>query len=95
MCDCKERKDACVRCGKPMPGTTNFHCLQCIEVERQLENYAKQLEEGTRVIKQQGDYWFEGVIVGIITKRNGTTRYVVEDDRGLLLILNRKQLEVV
>ena len=44
------------------------------------------------VVKEGGDYSFEGCVVGVITKRSGAVRYVVEDDRGLLFIFNRKQL---
>jgi hypothetical protein len=48
---------------------------------------------GERVIKSSGDYVFEGEIVSVFTKRSGAVRYVVEDDRGLLLIMNAKQVE--
>ena len=48
---------------------------------------------GDRVEKQGGDYTFEGVIVGVIEKRSGAIRYVVEDDRGLLFIFRDTQLE--
>lgn len=44
------------------------------------------------VRKTTGDYIFEGVVRGIINKRDGQKRLVVEDDRGLLLILNEKQV---
>lgn len=51
------------------------------------------MNQGDRVRKVGGDYRFEGVIVGVVTKRSGALRYVVEDDRGLLFILNAGQLE--
>ena len=38
------------------------------------------------------DYEFDGDIRGVVTKRSGAIRYVVEDDRGLLLIMNAKQV---
>jgi hypothetical protein len=39
-----------------------------------------------------GDYQYEGTIVGVIRKLSGAIRYVVEDSRGLLFIMNEKQL---
>jgi len=49
---------------------------------------------GDRVIKRKGDYTFEGTIQAIFTKRNGgAVRYVVEDDRGICMIMNEAQLE--
>lgn len=47
------------------------------------------------VIKDSGDYTFEGIIVGIIEKLSGAKRYAVEDNRGLLFIFNEKQLRKV
>jgi hypothetical protein len=48
---------------------------------------------GERVIKETGDYTFEGDVVAVITKRSGQIRYVVEDDRGLLMIFAPHQIE--
>lgn len=48
---------------------------------------------GDHVVKRGGDYTFEGVVVAKFNKRSGAVRVVVEDDRGLLLIMNAKQLE--
>lgn len=50
---------------------------------------------GDRVIKDSGDYIFEGTVVSKFWKRNGRLRYVVEDDRGLLFIFNKDQLRRV
>lgn len=47
---------------------------------------------GHRVVKRGGDYDFDGEIVAVIRKRNGAIRFAVEDDRGLLLIMNAKQV---
>lgn len=47
---------------------------------------------GDLVRKEGGDYRFEGYVVGVIRKRSGEIRYVVEDDRGLLFIFRGEQL---
>ena len=47
---------------------------------------------GDRVIKNSGDYTFEGEVVAVVHKRSGDVRYVVEDDRGLLMIMSLGQL---
>jgi len=47
---------------------------------------------GKLVQKTSGDYEFEGVIVGVVTKLSGAERFVVEDSRGLLLIMNAGQV---
>lgn len=49
---------------------------------------------GKRVVKSSGDYTFEGTIVAKFPKRSGAIRYVIEDDRGLLLIMSAKQFDV-
>ena len=46
---------------------------------------------GHRVSKRSGDYEFDGEIVAVIPKRSGAIRYAVEDDRGLLLVMNARQ----
>ena len=48
---------------------------------------------GDPVAKVGGDYRFEGKVAGIVRKKSGQIRYVVEDDRGLLFIFNPAQLE--
>ena len=48
---------------------------------------------GASVKKISGDYVHTGHIVSVFYKRGGDVRYVVEDDMGLLLIMNHKQLE--
>lgn len=48
---------------------------------------------GDRIKKITGEYSFEGVVVSLWLKRDLTTiRYVVEDDRGVCLIMSAKQL---
>lgn len=47
---------------------------------------------GDFVEKTTGDYRYAGTVVGVIHKLSGEVRYVVEDSRGLLLILNARQL---
>jgi hypothetical protein len=48
---------------------------------------------GDKVEKLGGDYRFPGVIVAVFNKLSGQIRYVVEDDRGILHIFSRKNLE--
>lgn len=49
---------------------------------------------GAKVAKRTGDYVFFGIVVDVFVKRDGrSVRYVVENDDGLVLILNSKQLE--
>lgn len=50
---------------------------------------------GDRVIKDGGDYTFEGTVVAVIHKLSGAIRYVVEDDRGILLIMLESKLKKV
>lgn len=54
-----------------------------------------KLKRGYKVAKRSGDYTFFGWIVAIFKKRSGQIRYVVEDERGLLLIMNEQQLQFV
>jgi ABC-type uncharacterized transport system ATPase subunit len=49
---------------------------------------------GDRVIKTDGDYTFEGNIVAF-KKKSGKIRIVVEDDRGVLMIMNSSQIKKV
>jgi hypothetical protein len=57
-------------------------------------DYGK-LHVGLKVKKISGDYSFKGTIVSCFQKQSGVWRVVVEDDRGLLLIMNpATQLEV-
>ena len=46
---------------------------------------------GRPVAKRGGDYEFDGEIRAVIVKRSGAVRYAVEDDRGLLLVMNARQ----
>jgi hypothetical protein len=50
---------------------------------------------GDRVSKTTGDYSFEGEVRMVGSKRSGAIRYVAEDDRGVLMIFNERQLEQV
>jgi hypothetical protein len=50
---------------------------------------------GQRVSKTTGDYSFEGEVRMVGSKRSGAIRYVAEDDRGVLMIFNERQLEQV
>lgn len=48
---------------------------------------------GDYVVKTDGDYSFEGVIVSVVNKLSGEIRYVVEDDRGTLHVYHARQLK--
>lgn len=53
----------------------------------------KQLfKRGDYVGKIGGDYSYEGWVVGAYQKRSGVWRYVVEDTRGLNMIVNGRQI---
>jgi hypothetical protein len=48
---------------------------------------------GETVEKTTGDYRFVGTVVAVVHKLDGQIRYVVEDDRGLLLLMSSGQLQ--
>ena len=54
-----------------------------------------KFEIGNRVKKVGGDSNFEGIVVAAFSKLGGQRRYVVEDNRGLLLIQSDKTLEAI
>lgn len=47
---------------------------------------------GDYVRKRTGEYDFDGIIMAEWTTRKGNVRYIVEDDRGLSLIMNERQI---
>ena len=53
----------------------------------------RKFQLGDRVENIKGDYWLAGEVRGIVFKRSGKYRYVIEDDRGLLFIFNGNQLK--
>lgn len=53
------------------------------------------MQVGDKVEKVGGDYTFTGVVVTVFTKLSGLTRYVVEDDRGVLHIYSDKNLRAI
>lgn len=50
---------------------------------------------GNKVRRVNSDYEFIGTIVSVFKKTSGLTRYVVEDDRGVLFIWQAKNFEKV
>jgi hypothetical protein len=48
--------------------------------------------EGQRVVKETGDYTFEGDIRSVFSKRSGAIRYCVENDEGVIHIFSEHQL---
>ena len=53
------------------------------------------MKVGDRVIKTGGDYTFEGEVVAVFKKRSGAIRLAVEDDRGVVMIMNESQVSDV
>jgi hypothetical protein len=51
-------------------------------------------QPGETVQKVTGDYRFTGTVCSAFHKRSGQLRYAVENDDGLLLILNEAQLRL-
>ena len=51
-----------------------------------------ELKVGDTVEKTGGDYTYKGDIVGVIHKKSGVLRFVVENDDGMLFIFNPTQL---
>lgn len=49
---------------------------------------------GDLVGKPDGDYRFNGVVIGVSVKRSGEVRYTVEDDRGTVHVFSAKQLVI-
>lgn len=51
------------------------------------------IEVGDYVVKRQGDYNYDGIVVAVFPKLDGKSlRYVVEDARGMLTILSIIQI---
>lgn len=62
------------------------------EAEPLADKPRAQFTIGDPVRKIGGDYSIDGWIAAIVTKRSGAIRYVVEDERGMLLIYSAAQL---
>lgn len=50
---------------------------------------------GAHVVKEGGDYQYEGIVVCVFEKTSGHWRLVVENRDGMLFIFNEQQLRVV
>lgn len=76
-------------------GLTDQTAVQSDLISPHMERRSTQgVSLGDKVKKTGGDYFYSGVIVGVIHKQRGAIRYVVEDDRGMLFIFRAEQLEV-
>jgi len=53
------------------------------------------IKVGDKVERVNSDYRFVGTVVSVFEKTTGQTRYVVEDDRGVLFIWRRNNMEKV
>lgn len=75
----------------PVPGFTGLD-PEILEALQATAGETAALDPvGLPVSKRGGDYEFDGEIRAVIPKRSGEVRYAVEDDRGLLLIMNARQ----
>ena len=78
----KNCKECSKRIHDPDSGGGSYGCCKC-----------DTFEFGDFVRKVGGDYRFDGTVVSVFRKLSGKTRYVVEDDRGVLHIYSKKNLE--
>jgi hypothetical protein len=53
---------------------------------------SQRFHVGEYVTKFGGDYSFEGWVVAAYQKRSGVWRYVIEDSRGMNMIMNGSQI---
>lgn len=51
--------------------------------------------EGDRVIKRDDDYIFAGVVIAAFRKRDGSPRYAVENDEGVIHVFDQGRLEYI
>lgn len=74
----------------------NVKIIAAVEKGEPLPEMSARFNRGDRVIKAGGDYLLEGRIAFFGWKLDSNLlRYVVQDDRGLLLIMNENQLRMV
>ncbi len=50
------------------------------------------LKVGDKVIKDSGDYTFEGEVVSVFWKKSGAVRIVVENPAGILHVFSEKNV---
>jgi len=55
----------------------------------------QDVQIGDTVERVNSDYKFVGTVRSVFEKNSGLVRYVVEDDRGVLFIWNRKNFEKI
>lgn len=53
------------------------------------------MSSGDRVIKEGGDYVFEGIVLSVFKKLSGKVRVAVENKDGLIHIFNPEQLRKI
>lgn len=81
---------------------TVIHCVNCekepMDFEKQfieeIKDYNKNLT-GYKVRRINSDYSFVGTIRAHFSKVSGQERFVVEDERGTLFIMSRKNFELL
>jgi transcription elongation factor len=67
------------------------------KIMQDLVEYASKSEEikfGDKVKKVTGDYKFSGTVVSVFQKLSGQTRYVVENNDGILHIFSAANLRI-
>ena len=55
----------------------------------------KTIQVGDKVRRINSDYGFNGTVVSVFQKVRGLVRYFVEDDRGVLFIWRRDNMEKI
>jgi len=83
--------------GGVMIWDTSLVCPESMELAILLESgFHDSIQRGDNVIKSSGDYIFEGKVAAVYQKIGSKQyRLVVEDDRGLNLIMNPRQVKKV
>lgn len=83
--------DSCPRCGRSIGGLLAHACGPAGFASTSYPASAR-FDVGDRVEKHGGDYTLIGHVVAVFAKRSGVVRYVVEDERGILMIYSEKNL---
>lgn len=91
---------ACVETHKGLDRTlvatrAGWICLHCGYTQDWAHRFMLDKPKPHRVRVTGGDYVYEGLLVGTITKTTGEVRFIVEDSNRRLFIHNRQQCAVL